>query len=78
MSGEISNQHKLMKISCSNCRANCVRVLLSEDVSVAAPAIESALVTGLRSDKDCRTCPAQGTSRSPAALGENLLPAYYS
>jgi hypothetical protein len=58
-----------MKIPCSNCRANCVRVLLSETVSVAAPAIEPPLATGLRNDKDFRICPTQPSSTSPAALG---------
>jgi hypothetical protein len=73
MSGEISNQHKLMKIPCSNCRATCVRVLLSETVSLAAPAIEPPLVTGLGSDKDWRICLPQASSTWPAALGDNLL-----
>jgi hypothetical protein len=50
-------------------------MLLTEAVSVAAPAIEPPLVTGLRSDKDCRICLAQASSTSPAALGENLLSA---
>ena len=63
-----------MKIACSNCRANCARVLLTEAVSVAASAIEPPLVTGLRSDKDCRICLAQASSTSPVALGENLHP----
>jgi len=62
-----------MKIACSNCRAKCARVLPPEAVSVAASAIEPPLVTGLRSDKDCRICLAQASSTSPAALGEDLL-----
>jgi hypothetical protein len=62
-----------MKIGCSNCRANCARVLLTDGVSVAASAIEPPLVTGVRSDKDCRICLAQASSTSPAALGEDLL-----
>src|SRR6266403_2215886 len=64
-----------MKIACSNCRANRARVVLTEAVSVAASAIEPPLVTGLRSDKDCRICLAQTSSTSSAALGENLLSA---
>ena len=49
-------------------------MLLTEAVSVAASAIELPLVTGLRSDKDCRICLAQASSTSPVALGENLHP----
>ena len=64
---------KLMKIACSNCRANCAQVLLAEAVSVAPSAIEPPLVTDLRSDKHYRICLAQASSTSPAALGENLL-----
>jgi hypothetical protein len=52
---------KLMKIGCSNCRANCARVLLTDGVSVAASAIEPPLVTGLRSDKDSRICWRDGS-----------------
>jgi len=48
-------------------------VLLTDGVSVAASAIEPPLVTGVRSDKDCRICLAQTSSTSPAALAENLL-----
>jgi hypothetical protein len=73
MSGENSNQHKTYENRLLNCRSNCTRVLLTEAVSVAASAIEPPLVTGLRSDKDCRICLAQASSTSPAALGENLL-----
>jgi hypothetical protein len=64
---------KLMNIPCSDCRANCFRAILSETVSVAAPAIEPPLVTGLGSDKDCRIYLPQASSTWPAALGENLL-----
>jgi hypothetical protein len=64
-----------MKIASSNCRTNCARVLLTEAVSVAAPAIQPPLVTGLRGDKDCRIWLAQASSTSPSALGENLLSA---
>jgi hypothetical protein len=66
-----------MKIACSNCRANCARVF-TEAVSIAASAIEPPLVTGLRSDKDCRICLTQASSTSPAALGENLLSGFLS
>jgi hypothetical protein len=73
MSGENSNQHKTYENRLLELPIQLCRVLLTEAVSVAASAIEPPLVTGLRSDKDCRICLAQASSTSPAVLGENLL-----
>jgi hypothetical protein len=58
---------ELMRIGCSNCRANCVRVLLTGSVKFIATSSEPPLAASLRSDRDCRICLAQAPSTKSQA-----------
>ena len=62
-------QKKLMKIACSNCRANCARALLVGSVVGAAPPNEPSLAAGLRNAGDYRICLAQTSSTESPAKG---------
>jgi hypothetical protein len=51
-----------MRIGCSNCRANCVRVLLTGSVKAIVTSDEPPSAASLRGDRDSRICVAQAQS----------------
>jgi hypothetical protein len=53
---------RLMRIVCSNCRANCIRLLLTGSVKAIVTSDEPPLAASLRSDTDSRICLAQAPS----------------